>query len=79
MRKRYLVLVVTALTGWCVALTAQVLAMATSDVEKKARWKDRRNLCFLLSSLAMNTLALSLLFQFGKALRSRVRGEGQGR
>ena len=76
MRNRHLVLLGTALAGWCVAVFAQLLAMATSDVEEKARWKDRRNLGFLLSSLAMNTLALSLLYRMAKGVRSRVSGHG---
>jgi hypothetical protein len=58
-----------ALCGWFGAAVSQVVALAATDAETESTWRDRRNRCLLLSSVATNSAVLYTLSRVVGRLR----------
>lgn len=67
-------LIALALTGWIGSLLSHVIALRTDAADESRRWKGRRNLFLLLSSLSTNALVLATLYRYGKKGKTRLQG-----
>jgi len=57
-----------ALCGWVGAALSQLSALR-ADEEGASTWRDRRNRCLLLSSVATNSLAAYSVYRAAKRIR----------
>jgi len=60
---------VLALCGWFGAAVSQLSALRADDDEDASTWRDRRNRCLLVSSVATNSLTALTVYRVGRRLR----------
>jgi|GEM_PF-6377931 len=73
MRRTQRHLLAIAVLGWLGATVSQLLAFVSPDNTQASRWRIMRNRCLLISSICMNSLVLSVVYQYVRKIGRQQR------